>query len=79
MTAMSKTDKTRPYYIKKAEVENDNPYGIRREGYLCWRGELRGCPRGRRCFLCHGWVEVEKQRAKRQAKEATRNWRKEYE
>ena len=79
MTAVSKTDKTRPYHLKQAEVERADPYGIRRERYICWRGELRGCPKGRRCFMCHGWVEIEKQRAKARAKVALRNWWREYE
>lgn len=76
---MSRTDKTRPQAIKRAEVEQADPYGTRREAFTDWRGELRGCPRGRRCNLCHGYTEEEKQRAKRQAKERTRNWRREYE
>lgn len=69
MTAVSRTDKTRPYRVKIAEYpENADIY---------WRPEF-GC--GRSCKHCWGgWAKAEDRRDRQAAKRQTRNWQREYE
>lgn len=65
---MSRTDKTRPHWVKVKELEpHTNIY---------WRPEFR-C--GHNCYCGYGWYEQQKSKARRQRKAAARNWHKEYE
>lgn len=74
---MSRTDKTRPYHVKMAELQEADPFGTRREAWVTWRREF-GC--GRSCKSCYGWASKQEDRkARRQSKTQTRNWKKEYE
>jgi hypothetical protein len=74
---MSKTDKTRPYDVKKAELDQADPYRARREWAFEWHHEFR-C--GRSCKTCWGWwAKAEDRRARNEGKRQARNWRKDYE
>lgn len=65
MTAVSKTDKTRPHWVKVKE------YG---EAY--WRPEFR-C--GHTCHCSNWWWEQQKDKDRTARKAAARNWEKDYE
>lgn len=77
MTAVSKTDKTRPWQVKHDEAKAADPYRARHQGWMWSIPELVGCPDS--CWMCSGWMEEEKRRNKRRDKAALRNWWKEYE
>lgn len=74
---MSRTDKTRPYHIKMAELQQADPYGTKREAWVTWRHEFR-C--GRSCNTCWGWEgKAEDRRVRHEGKRQAQNWRKDYE
>lgn len=73
---MSRTDKTRPYALKLAEAQRENPYLARREAYWMWRPGLHGCKDS--CWMCSGWRHEENRKTRRQAKAAARDWEREY-
>jgi hypothetical protein len=67
---MSRTDKTRPYAVKLAEATAADPYGTRRESFICWRPGLHGCADS--CWQCTGWRKAERRRDRREGKRETR-------
>lgn len=77
MTALSKTDKTRPWRLKEAEVKKADPYRARRQEFMWVHSELIGCPDS--CWMCVGWRHDENRRTRRRGKDMARNWQKEYE
>jgi hypothetical protein len=72
---MSRTDKTRPYAVKREELEQADPYRARRRWAFGWRHEFR-C--GHTCSCSYGWWEQQKGKARRERKLSARNWEKEY-
>jgi hypothetical protein len=72
VTALSKTDKTRPWQVKIDEANARDPYGARRGGYPHAPG-IWGCPDS--CYMCTGWRREENRRSRRQGRRAARNWR----
>jgi hypothetical protein len=75
---MSKTDKTRPYWVKLKEVEAADPYRARRDDYIGWDREVFGCPHS--CWMCVGsWRDERKRRDRTEKRRALHDWRKEYE
>lgn len=76
MPALSKTDKTRPWSIKVAEVRARDPYRARREAYP-WDRHVYGCAHS--CWMCRGYLAYERRVERRAGKQATRDWQKEYE
>jgi hypothetical protein len=64
---VSKTDKTRPHWVKEKEL----PVNWR------WMPPEFGC--GHNCGCQYGWYRMQKRKDRRERKAAARNWRKEYE
>ena len=71
---MSRTDKTRPYRVKEAELAAADPYGARREHYASVPA-LWGCPSS--CWMCRGHLHEENRRSRREGKRAARDWERE--
>ena len=66
---MSRTDKTDPVAVKKAQL----PEGAD----IYWRPEF-GC--GRSCKHCYGWwAKADDRRRRQEGRRQARNWRAEYE
>lgn len=76
---MSKTDKTRPYWVKKNEYKNhfprtsdDFPRTYRQ--YEWWRGEFScSCP-----GLCSIGLKEKGRKIRREGKRQARDWHREY-
>lgn len=75
MTALSKTDKTRPWHIKVEEARQADPYTARHQSYPYAPG-IWGCPAS--CYMCRGYLKEENRRDRRQGKRSARDWQKDY-
>ncbi len=67
---MSKTDKTRPYQVRKDEVVAADPYRARRgvgDVPFLW-----GCPSS--CWQCRGPQREDRRAVRRAGKRAARGW-----
>lgn len=72
---MSRTDKTRPYAVKREELEKADPFDARHEYFQSHNMELNGCPSS--CWMCRGSSD-DRRKARRERKLSARNWEKEY-
>jgi hypothetical protein len=67
---MSRTDKTRPYAVKLDEATTADPYGTRREAFICWRPGLHGCADS--CWQCRGSRRAENKRRRAEGRRSVR-------
>ena len=75
---MSRTDKTRPYWVKLREAQAVDPYRARRGDYVGWDREVFGCAHS--CWMCAGSGREQLRRRRRiDRRNALTKWEGEYE
>lgn len=70
---MSRTDKTRPYHVKREECEKADPYSMKREAHIDWRSGLHGCGIPE-CYMCGGWATEENRKERRRGRKQAKDW-----
>jgi hypothetical protein len=73
---MSRTDKTRPYFVKREEYEKADPYSMKREASIDWRSGLHGSNQPG-CYACGGWTKEENRKERRRGRKLAKDWWKE--